>query len=754
MLYPFIVPLLLLLGESEIPRPNKPKSNLAQKIYKILFYKKNGKISNRRSYLRNNGTYKYKEGKCVQQITVENATFKSLTDTLDKMPQDGVENINDFLFLCEMYNIEMLQKKDVEMQQKKGTRYVYREINGSFGEENHSLFADAFKIAVHAADGAESVSDKEAAAIAEKIRQCRLSSKRATGSLYYTDLIYSIGAFLDNQKIDWSVFDLIKLSIIDTETLRVWSGTELPHFLDKSRDMVATIAASPEYFFSNCADNEHSEYLHNLPYMVNNLTPAHLSYMEEHLEKYACDKSSDFCRELLKHMYSKLLKTGALKDNIKENLKGAKDYLNTLIASYSLITPNEKKARYDLLLEMLIRLCAAVLTNWNDIDLIPINAPLELISDIYYCLDRIDETKLDRFIQGQEKDEQILTDILFVYEEAGKKISGNSDLIKRFDEKYSEQFLKIISCPIVRARLLASCKQYSNIFSLYRNWLTYKKASIYGNYQNGGISLRSDINYSKVSAEYLERYVKDKSDRFVFEVLDNKMVSRRFRLRLATMDDFKAIVKMNGQDFSRKIFVSSTTDELKFGLDNGAIWMIEDEATNQLATIFIIAQVEGEKSLEMLGEIYGTAALAREAISNKLLGTPFVIFDAVIVGEEYRGLGFQRLGLILAEYLCKNINGKYVCATVSPANTPSFRNFILCDYEKKQTVYYPSRDTVDTPHRRYKEPTEYYLEHKEECDTELISDEIQQFLTDNDISEEDYRQERVAVRTFVVQKID
>lgn len=143
----------------------------------------------------------------------------------------------------------------------------------------------------------------------------------------------------------------------------------------------------------------------------------------------------------------------------------------------------------------------------------------------------------------------------------------------------------------------------------------------------------------------------NKNESIPFDAIDNKGLSKDFCLRLAGMDDFDSIAKMNEREFSKKIFVNSPKDELKFGLNNGAIWLIE-ESNSHLAAMFIIVPIENHEKLVQLEQIYGTATLAKTYMQDQnALDKPFVIFDAVIIDEMYRGLGFQRLGLMLAEQL-------------------------------------------------------------------------------------------------------
>lgn len=193
---------------------------------------------------------------------------------------------------------------------------------------------------------------------------------------------------------------------------------------------------------------------------------------------------------------------------------------------YSL-NDEEKTARKNLLLEMLIRLFAAVLTNnWEEIDLIPMESIPILLNTLNSTISLINTKELTQLIDGETDDEDILIKALTIYDEVGRISSGNSYLIKRFDEKYSEQFLKLISLPLAQKILLNSQNSYSFVFALYRNWLLYKKAFIYQNYKESKISMRTDLILCKVCVDYLKLYAKEKNAVLNFDIIDNKGCSK------------------------------------------------------------------------------------------------------------------------------------------------------------------------------------------------------------------------------------
>lgn len=766
MLYPLIVPLLLILGEETITRFRE--NDLSTAICDILFFgkkeistsKSNTKGSltpNLSEYMYNKNNHNYRSNRCALLCDKYSGKREGQIAAMhSELANANLQHINDFLFLCQQYYLEMQQSGLLTIKGNKGKSlkelipsFTYREIIGKIEDYDYNMFDQALIIAAFAADGAITLDKTNAASIANDIRKRREYSSRPQGCVYYSNLLSVLGKFCDNKGKNCTPFDLIKLTIIDPESLTVWSGREGPHFLDNARDEVGKIAVSPEFFFSNY--DGYNQYLNTLPSLANNLNEAYLCYMENQIKKISDDVVTS-CAELLSYTYRELMKFD-LDNNKREALGNALSCVKNLTPIFSL-NEEEKTARKNLLLEMLIRLFVAVLTNnWDDIDLIPMESIPILLNTLNSVISLINTVELTKLINGEIKDESVLIKALAMYDEVGRISSGNSYLIKRFDEKYAEQFLKLISIPLAQKILFNSQNSYSFIFALYRNWLSYKKAFIYQNYKESEISMRTDLILSKVCVDYLKLYAKEKNAIITFDIIDNKGCSRKFNLRLSTADDFESISKMNNQEFSRKIFVNSPEDELKFGLENGTIWMIEEESSNTLAAMFIIVPVENDEMLKCLEGVYGTATLACKYANYKSINatsSSFVIFDAVIVDNRYRGLGFQRLGLILAEYLCKHINGQFVCATVSPSNIASYRNFLLCEYKKIETVFYPSCDNSKTPGRRYKQPTDYYNNHKTECNEEGISEDIKSFLIDNEISEKDYREERVAIRDFMV----
>lgn len=790
MLYPLAVSFLLILGQDEIPTISKGTESLAKSIYEVLlFSKKNGSrdlsdsvVKNYKQFLFNTSTQKYSRKRCgLQRSEIK---LRKAEDDTDNKPEDnktGIvskydtmhrflskyansQNINDFLFLCQIYNLEMYGTNGYD------TKYEYRQIRDRFDCSSNSadakLFDRALIIAAFAADGAKELTETEntsanktvadkkkefaekqskAAKIANDIREKRKSSQRPKGSIYYANLLSVLDKFLEQKSISHTLSDLLKLTIIDPESLDVWSGKESSHFLDNIGDEMYTLAMAPEFFFGH---NGHEQYINNLRFVAVNPSETHFCYVDNQLGKYS-DDIPEFITELLHFTYKELLAHYDVDDSKRKLLVNARNYIGTLTPSQSL-DDNERPARRYLLMEMFIRLVSAVLTNnWEDIELIPTRSFPELIQATDSFISRINISELNKFLHSESADDSVLTNALAMYEEAGRLITSNEILLKWFDERYSKQFLALISSSQAQNRLFAEGSSYPNIFSLYRRWLARKKAYIYTCYKE--ISLRSDIISMKICNDYMKLYREDKSAILPFTVIDNSEVSRRFRLRQASIDDFKEVKQMNDKEFSRKVFVKSPDKELEFGINNGTIWLVEDESTDTMVAFFIIVPIENNERLAQMKGVYGTATLAHEyAIENNCIDKPFVIFDAVIVDPKYRGLGFQRLGLLLAEYLGKEISAEFICATVSPANIPSSRNFQLLDYKKLQTVYYPSSDTLDTPGRRYEEPTKYYTNHTSECDNEEISPEILSFLRENHISDEDYKQERIAVRDFVV----
>lgn len=766
MLYPLIVPLLLIRGDYAIQRFKDNDLSIA--ICDVLFYgkkeistsKSNSKGSltpNLSEYMYNKSNHNYHSNRCA--LLCDDPSEKKeniIADMHSKLANTKLVCINDFLFLCQQYYWEMRQNEFLTIKAKKEKSleelipsFTYREIVGEIKDSDYNLLDQALIIAAYAADGAKGLDKIEATSIVKEIRNRRVFSSRPHGSIYYSNLLSVLSSFCSNKGKPLTPFDLVRLTVIDSESLTVWSGKEGSHFLDNASDDIYKIIVSPEFFFSDYdGDNQ---YLSALPSSVNSLNEAHLCYMENHLKKISDDVVTT-CAELLSYTYSELMKLD-LDDCRMEALGSALSCVKNLTPICSL-NEEEKTTRKNFLLEMLIRLFAAVLTNkWNEIDLIPMESNPTLLKCFNHAISPINAEEITQLIDGETDDEEALKDALNIYDEVGRISSGQSFLIKRFDEKYAEQFLRLISLPSAQKLLLNFQNSYSFVFTLYRNWLSYKKAYIYQNYKESKITMRTDLILSKVCVDYLKLYAKEKHSILNFDLIDNKGWSRKFRLRLATEGDFESVSKINNQEFSRKIFVNSPEDELKFGIENGTVWIIENEAYNTLVAMFIIVPVENDERLKCLERVYGTATLACEYANSKSVNaasSSFVIFDAVIVDNKYRGLGFQRLGLILAEYLCKNINGQFVCATVSPANIASYRNFLLCEYKKVETVFYPSCDNAKTPGRRYKEPTDYYINHKTECDEESISEDIKSFLIEKQISEKDYREERVAVRDFVV----
>ena len=141
----------------------------------------------------------------------------------------------------------------------------------------------------------------------------------------------------------------------------------------------------------------------------------------------------------------------------------------------------------------------------------------------------------------------------------------------------------------------------------------------------------------------------------------------------------------------------------------------------------------------------------------------FIDFDSIIVDDgrgnpynrSYRGYGFQRLMLVLAEEIAKLRGCDYICATVSSFNKPSERNFILNGYEIENDTNYPFEEDDPSPFVMYIQSPiadeEIKKKFRDDLDYEVAA--YRNILTHLNIAEEDYRRDMNVPREFVVLRI-
>lgn len=142
----------------------------------------------------------------------------------------------------------------------------------------------------------------------------------------------------------------------------------------------------------------------------------------------------------------------------------------------------------------------------------------------------------------------------------------------------------------------------------------------------------------------------------------------------------------------------------------------------------------------------------------------YIDFDSIIVddgrvnvhGRSYRGCGFQRLMLVLAEEIAKLKACEYICATVSSFNKPSERNFMLNGYEIEDYKNYPFKEDDPSPFYNYiiSSSANEEIKRKFYNDLDYEVKAYKNILTKLHIAEEDYRRDMNVPREFVVLNLE
>lgn len=255
-------------------------------------------------------------------------------------------------------------------------------------------------------------------------------------------------------------------------------------------------------------------------------------------------------------------------------------------------------------------------------------------------------------------------------------------------------------------------RQYSKIFNLYHLFYKHIKYSLYRttwkvNDTNGWGLMRYSLTDREIVLRYVKAFIKDKTTEVPFNRLKHDGSVGKFVIRLATKDDIDNIMLLSEPPipYRRAIFINSTKDELDEAASKKQMWVIEEiiDGVRILACSTIILYNDSNHHYDMF-----YAAEMNERYREKYYGGnnpnfKYMDFDSILVNDgrsgigkqSYRGYGFQRLMLILAEELATIMKCDYICATVSTFNQSSKRNFELNGYtvedNEKYTFKEPSR---------------------------------------------------------------
>ena len=148
------------------------------------------------------------------------------------------------------------------------------------------------------------------------------------------------------------------------------------------------------------------------------------------------------------------------------------------------------------------------------------------------------------------------------------------------------------------------------------------------------------------------------------------------------------------------MFINSSDESLRYATEHRQCWIIDDVDKDRLACCSIIVPVEHTEE-DM--RVYSGLRKCRDEF-GKQSGKPvhFSEFNSVIVGEDYRGLGFQRLMLSMCyRFAMEESSGflaqgepVYIGAEVSPLNRYSHRNFEQMGYRVFSGIVFEDHENV------------------------------------------------------------
>lgn len=344
----------------------------------------------------------------------------------------------------------------------------------------------------------------------------------------------------------------------------------------------------------------------------------------------------------------------------------------------------------------------------------------------------------------------LVKDYLNFFNVEADNVRDNPEHFKDFCQSFGLAFSTAVNNRFIQENFILNNQDfYQPLIGLYNRLYHYNNYSVIkGKTHNIIANPQNDLALTLVAYNYNKIYQICKTDAYDFKWYAHNGVPTDFRIRLATKNDITNLHKMNNPSlpFSRNVFIRSKDEELEYGVNNGFIWLIEDISFDNpilVCEAIIIPNVNEDD--KQLCDYYQTSKLILKwAEDNKRdVHSFFSIFDAIIVnpgnnGNTYRGIGFQRLMLQLCYFLSKE-KAKFFAATVSPVNLHSHRNFDINGYQ-----------VVDRTHYTFKDESEYYKIYSDECNMAEIPNHVDDYLIKHNLSESDYRTERVAVRDLVI----
>lgn len=368
------------------------------------------------------------------------------------------------------------------------------------------------------------------------------------------------------------------------------------------------------------------------------------------------------------------------------------------------------------------------------------------------------------------------------------------DLITKFDKKSDEivnraandffvDLFKFVNSIELQEETLLNLGtrnlKYEKIFVLYLLFYKHVKYALYrsirpifGKKPFGKGLMRNSLIDREIILEYMSLIQNNSLAEIGFQCLKQEGSVGKFILRQAVHVDKEKIIALNepSRPYRRALYVKTEREELEVAIPNGEVWVIEESLNDGIRNIACVAvilhqvvnidrTVDDNDNHKVFNGYQLNKVHENKYLERVKRDFSYLDFDSVLVNDgragvgklSYRGCGFQRLMLVLAEEIAKKKDCDYICATVSPFNEPSKRNFILNGYEVEGRAKYPFHGEI-TPFYQYLISDQIPEKDKARdlADIEREISENKEMLEELKISEESYRQDKDAPRDFLV----
>lgn len=569
--------------------------------------------------------------------------------------------------------------------------------------------------------------------------------------------------------VNCSVYDAVLLTVPESQfRWRDRYNDPVVHFLNNARNQIETVSNNSGDIFSvviRYADRLVKRCQKSIESVYTYRDFEYTRMMFEHI--IGCTSTNDENAKIIYDKVRMFLNELILCDNMRDfcSRTGLSRFMNRTQPADE-IAHDEFGIKYDNIFICLNKLICAVIIKSDDdtIDDFQINSSMESMNaeTFYHYIEITQEichekgdynrkiglySQLYSFIirgnQNQEVDKEIINYIsddcyynLFKF--TNDRENQDKYIFKYINDNHDDRIMKLY-------RLFDRNVSYS----LYRDYRTIDN--------NDGKGL---MRYSMTDRKIVLDYLVDGTE-VVFKrsTIDNGNMD--FVLRLANESDFENIHKINNpsEPYRRAIYVKSDDNEIEKAIKQNEAYVIEEvlNGNRTLACVAIILNSDNDHSDFNTEELCGRYA---KSFMNTYGHRPkYLDFDSVITNngsaglgtKSYRGLGFQRLMLVLTEELAVIDNCDYVSATVSTLNNPSKRNFTLNGYEIANSDKYPFKgkggteywDYLSKPGNEEKKRTYLLRAEKEYADNFEV-------MKDQKIDIDSYKHDKDVPRDFLV----